>query len=170
MSELEFYAKAALRGEVLGVELGAGPEAWEERVGSDFLDDVKKSLMRRDYGLVEVTFAKTEGSWVSVAVSLQIHRLSYGLNEMVPPPIEFAHGAFSTHVRIHEFRRELEMQGGTLCEIADASRPNFVHYQEPNIGSSVYVVDQLAHTSLKAGDIWSIAFSVGTEVAANKIK
>ncbi|MFF4569273.1 hypothetical protein [Streptomyces sp. NPDC001410] len=162
MSELEFYVKAALQGEILGARLGTSPEIWEENLGSDFLDDARKSLMRRDYGLIEVTFAKSRGSWESVAASLQIHRLAHRLDGMIPPPVTVAHGTFSAHVRIGEFRRELEMQGGTLREVTDSSRPNFVHYQEPSIGSSVYVVN-LAHTPLEEGDIWSITLSRGRE-------
>ncbi|POX51506.1 hypothetical protein C3489_19945 [Streptomyces sp. Ru71] len=92
MSDIDFYVLAALRREVLGVSLGATPEAWQARLGDDFLDDVRKGRMRRDYGLVEIAFSRDSGIWAAVTVSLQVHRLARGLERVVPPALERAHG------------------------------------------------------------------------------
>ncbi|MEU7578292.1 hypothetical protein AB0B50_11875 [Streptomyces sp. NPDC041068] len=75
MPDVGLYAEAALRKTIFGVPLGTSPEEWESALGNDFLDDVRKSRMRRDYGLIEVAFERRSGLRESVSVSLQIHRM-----------------------------------------------------------------------------------------------
>ncbi|WP_406446409.1 hypothetical protein OHB14_45190 [Streptomyces sp. NBC_01613] len=159
MSDIDFYVTAATRNEVLGVPLGTPPETWEEALGDDFLDDVQKSRMRRDYGLVEISFTKRNGVWESVSVSLQIHRLAHGLEGMVPPPLTRAYGMFSERVEFDHFCTELQARGGALEEVADASIGGFCHFRESAAQSSVYVVKEPPHNGLKAGTLWSIVLS-----------
>ncbi|TLS41834.1 hypothetical protein FE633_34055 [Streptomyces montanus] len=150
---------ATMRNEVLGVPVGAPPERWEEGLGGDFLDDVQKSRMRRDYGLVEVAFTKRDGHWESVSASLQIHRLARGLEGMVPAPLERAYGKFQERVGFDPFRTVLQARGGALEEVADASMAGFGHFRETTAHSSVYVVNDPPHGDLRSGALWSIVLS-----------
>ncbi|MEU9011370.1 hypothetical protein AB0D12_16625 [Streptomyces sp. NPDC048479] len=159
MSDIDFYVDAVTRNEVHGVPLGAGPPAWEEVLGADFLDDVRKSRMRRDYGLVEVAFIRREGVWESVTVSLQIHRLGRALEGLVPAPLESAYGKFSERVRFDNFCALLQSRGGSLEQVADSSIGGFDQYREVNARSSVYVAEDPSQAGLGEGSIWSIVLS-----------
>ncbi|MFG2791452.1 hypothetical protein [Streptomyces sp. NPDC048419] len=161
MSDIDFYVIAATQNAVLGVPLGAPPEAWEGALGGDFVDDVEKSLMRRDYGLVEISFTKRHGAWESVSVSLQIHRLARGLEDMVPPQLTQRYGEFSERVRFDRFHTALLARGGALEEVPDASPGGFGHFREATAGSSVYVVEEPPHSGLEPGTLWSIVASGG---------
>lgn len=59
MSDLDLYAHVAARGDVLGVGIGAQPAEWETTLGADCLDTEDGSLLRRDYGLVELSSRRT---------------------------------------------------------------------------------------------------------------
>ncbi len=95
MTDLDFYAHVATRGDVLGAGISDPPEAWEAALGSDCLDDVSHGLMRRDYGLVELSFEEADGAWSCFGISVRIHRLSTGDASMVPPPLRNAYGSFA---------------------------------------------------------------------------
>ncbi|MFC9975587.1 hypothetical protein ACFVH6_32320 [Spirillospora sp. NPDC127200] len=63
MSGLEFYAHLAGRGEVLEVGIGSESAAWEVALGPDYLDDHARGLLRRDDGLVELSFQQEGDTW-----------------------------------------------------------------------------------------------------------
>ncbi|UYM25685.1 hypothetical protein NQP46_29860 [Streptomyces albus] len=71
-SDLDFYAHVATRGEVLGAGIGAQPAQWEAALGTDYLDIEEADLLRRDYGLVELSFQKDDDAWPCRGVSLQV--------------------------------------------------------------------------------------------------
>ncbi|MFF1381156.1 hypothetical protein [Streptomyces sp. NPDC058308] len=156
MPDIDFYVTATLRNEVLEIPLGTPPEAWEEGLGDDFLDDAQKSHMRRDYGLIEVAFTKRDGLWESVSASLQIHRLAHGLEGMVPLPLARSYGEFSERMGFDQFRTALQTLGGALEEVADPSMGGFSHFREATARSSVYVVEEPPHDGLEPGTLWSI--------------
>ncbi|MEV7193970.1 hypothetical protein AB0N81_19510 [Streptomyces sp. NPDC093510] len=156
MPDIDFYVTAALRNEVLDIPLGAPPEVWEEGLGGDFLDDVTKSHMRRDYGLVEVAFTRRDGRWESVSASLQIHRLAHGLAGVVPPPLARSYGEFAEHVHFDRFRAALQARGGVLEEVAGRSMGGFSHFREAAVRSSVYVEGDPPHGGLEPATVWSI--------------
>ncbi|WP_055701625.1 hypothetical protein [Streptomyces silaceus] len=159
MSDIDFYAEAALRKTFLGVPLGAAPEEWESRLGSDFLDDARKSRMRRDYGLIEIAFVRRAGSWESVSASLQIHRLARGLDEVVPRPLTDVHGEFSRHVPLDLFRAALQARGGELDEVTEPSAGGFRQFRETSTGTSLYVAGEPSQGAVEPGSLWSIIVS-----------
>ncbi|MDT0464447.1 hypothetical protein [Streptomyces gibsoniae] len=83
MSALDFYARVAVCGEVLGVGLGADPEAWEAALGATCLDVPGGGLLRRDYGLVEINFSPDQpgrqGQMSCFGFGVKIQRLLYDL-------------------------------------------------------------------------------------------
>ncbi|MEU1022235.1 hypothetical protein ABZ366_09100 [Streptomyces sp. NPDC005904] len=153
---MDFYVAATLRNEVAGIPLGAPPEAWEEGLGDDFLDDIQRSYMRRDYGLIEIAFIKRAGLWESVSTSLQIHRLAHGIDGVVPLSLARSYGDFSRHVGFDTFRTALQAQGGALEEVDDLSMGGFNHFREATARSSVYVVKEPPHDGLEPDVLWSI--------------
>ncbi|MEU5953042.1 hypothetical protein [Streptomyces sp. NPDC047525] len=161
MSDVDFYVGATLQNEILGVPLGASPEDWEASLGGDFLDDVRKSRMRRDYGLVEVAFVKRDGVWESMTASLQIHRMARGLEDIVPPPLTHTYGAFAELMPFDLFHEVLQGQGGSLEEVADPSTGGFRQFREPLTGSCLYVTDESSPGGMQPGSLWSIVLSRG---------
>lgn len=85
-SDLDFYAHVATRGEVLGAGIGTQPAQWEAALGTDHLDTEEADLLRRDYGLVELSFQRDDDAWPCFGVSLQVHRLSQDTASEVPAP------------------------------------------------------------------------------------
>lgn len=67
MSDVAFYASLIVNGEILGCTFGDAPEVWDSALGDDYLDDRRKGRMRRDFGLVEVSFQRVDQQW-------QMHR------------------------------------------------------------------------------------------------
>ncbi|WP_371790085.1 hypothetical protein OG285_03075 [Streptomyces sp. NBC_01471] len=161
MSDMGFYVDAMMRNAVLGIPMGAPPEAWEAELGGEFLDDVRKSRMRRDYGLIEIAFIRNSGVWESVTASVQIHRLARGLEDVVPAPLTHAFGAFSECVWFDPFRVELEARGGRLVEVVDSSGRGATEYREAEAGTSVYVVGEPPVGDREPGSLWSIVLSRG---------
>ncbi|MFB9555316.1 hypothetical protein [Streptomyces roseoviridis] len=115
MSGLDFHAHVAARGDVLGVGVGAEPEEWERRLGSDFVDDRDRALLRRDYGLVELSFQQQrDGSWPCFGVSVPIHRLRWDPESAVPPALRSAYGDFGPSVRLGDLTAAVAALGGTV--------------------------------------------------------
>ncbi|MWA12850.1 hypothetical protein [Streptomyces sp. BA2] len=164
MSDIHFYVEATLRNEVLGVLLGASPEAWEASLGGDFLDDVQRSRMRRDYGLIEVAFVKRNGIWESVTVSVQIHRLARGLEDVVPQSLTDAYGEFSEYVPFDLFHEALLTRGGRLEEVEEPSTGGFRQFREPKAQSHLYVTGETSPGDMRPGSVWSIVLSRGNRL------
>lgn len=91
MSDLDFYAHVATRCDVFGAGIGSSPGAWDAAVGTDYLDDSGEGLLRRDYGLVELSFSDVEGPMSCFGISVQIHRLIHGL--FVPTSLTAEYGS-----------------------------------------------------------------------------
>ncbi|SMF84732.1 hypothetical protein [Streptomyces sp. Amel2xC10] len=77
ISDLDFYAHVATRGDVLGLGIGTQPAQWETGLGTDHLDTEDGGLLRRDYGLVELSFQEENSFWPCFGVSVQVHRLRW---------------------------------------------------------------------------------------------
>lgn len=156
MSDIDFYVEATLRQTILGLPLGASPEEWESRLGSEFLDDARKGRMRRDYGLIEIAFVKRAGTWESVSASLQLHRMARGLDGIVPRPLTDVHGEFSVRVPLDVFHRALRAQGGELEESTEPSSGGFRQFRETSRGTAVYVTDGTGQGAAEPESLWSI--------------
>ncbi|MFH8290836.1 hypothetical protein [Streptomyces sp. NPDC018059] len=156
MTDIDFYVEATLKKTLLGVPLGSAPEEWESRLGGDFLDDVRKSRMRRDYGLIEIAFVRSAGSWRSVSASLQIHRMARGLDGVVPRPLTDVHGDFSRHVPLDVFRAALQARGGILEELTEPVAGGFRQFREKSTRTSLYVTGKSPQGAAEPGTLWSI--------------
>jgi hypothetical protein len=94
VTDLDLYVDALVSGQVLGVAAGATDGEVARALGADFLDDVGKKRMRRDYGLVELYFQREGGEWRCAGITLQVHRLTEVGVDMVPAPLAARYGAF----------------------------------------------------------------------------
>ncbi|MEV0484971.1 hypothetical protein AB0I69_30720 [Streptomyces sp. NPDC050508] len=156
MADIDFYADTVLRHRVLDIPLGSPPSVWEERLGTDFLDDLKKGRMRRDYGLVELTFAKKGEKWESVTASLQIHRLEGGGEGLVPSQLEYSFGQFTQSVLFGAFIEALRSRGVDLEEVSGAPTKGFSQFRAQGSQTSVYVRTTEPGEKPEGGTLWSI--------------
>ncbi|MBK3524540.1 MULTISPECIES: hypothetical protein [Streptomyces] len=162
----DFYAHVATRAEVLGVGIGSAPGDWEAVLGADCVDDPGKGLLRRDHGLVEISFSADGGPLSCFGISVQAHRLIHG--QGVPPALARAYGEFAPRVRFEEVRAGILALG---CTVEPDDLSGDVHrYRVPESGVRVFVVDDpdpygdgdhdVHDPELhQAGDIWSLSVS-----------
>ncbi|MGI8648278.1 MAG: hypothetical protein DLM55_04420 [Acidimicrobiales bacterium] len=94
MSGLDFLVDFAATGDIEGVGLGSSPYEWDQIIGADYVDDVQKNQMRRDYGLIELTFWHTDGAWLCTGISVQAHRLWWETADLVPAMLQKKYGEF----------------------------------------------------------------------------
>ncbi|MFD7628380.1 hypothetical protein ACFV7Q_20450 [Streptomyces sp. NPDC059851] len=135
MSDLDFYAHVATRCSVLGAGIGSDPAAWEDAVGPDYLDDPGDGLLRRDYGLVELSFSDVEGRLTCSGISVQVHRLVH--DTRVPPALERAYGTFAPRTRFEELRRVVLSLG---CTVDPDDVTGTVHrYRVSESGARIFV-------------------------------
>ncbi|MFD4588408.1 hypothetical protein [Streptomyces sp. NPDC058434] len=169
MPDLDFYAHVAARGDVLGAGTGSEPAEWEAALGTDYLDDRSEDLLRRDYGLVELSFQKSDDTWPCFGVSIQVHRLLPGA-AAVPRPLRDAYGEFARRVRFDELRDVITGLGHTV-EPDDAPPVTDMHrYRVSGSGARIVVVadpdpygygdpDPHDPDERQVGDVWSIGLS-----------
>ncbi|MFG2720585.1 hypothetical protein ACGFW5_20130 [Streptomyces sp. NPDC048416] len=166
MSDLDFYAHVATRCDVFGAGIGSSPAVWEAAVGPDYFDDPGNGPLRRDYGLVELSFSDGESSQPCFGISVQTHRLLYGSS--VPTSLAREYGEFAPRVRFAPLRDVILSLGHTV-EPDDLSGD--VHrYRVTESGARIHVIadpdpygggnhdvdDQTIH---QAGDVWGINVS-----------
>ncbi|WEH38738.1 hypothetical protein [Streptomyces sp. AM 2-1-1] len=177
MSDLDFYAHVAMRGDVLGTGIGTPPEAWDASVGRDCHDDFGKGRLRRDYGLVELSFSRVEGSLSCFGIGLQVHRLVHGLS--VPASLTAEYGAFAPRVRFAELRAVLASLGSTVEP--DDLTGDVHRFRVAGSGVRVFVVDDPDpygdgdhdaddRTAHQAGDVWALSVSPGWWKPAEQVK
>ncbi|MEV6426237.1 hypothetical protein [Nocardia sp. NPDC051463] len=170
MPDLNFYAHFATRGEVLGAGIGTQPAEWEATLGSDYLDDRSRALMRRDYGLVELSFQEDEGTWPCFGISLQVQRLRWGATSAVPAPLLNAYGEFAPRARFGELAEVITGLGHSIESDNDASTTDIERYKVSEAGARIFViadVDPYGHGDLdpddpaerQVGDVWAISLS-----------
>ncbi|MGW1404248.1 hypothetical protein ACWCRF_37795 [Streptomyces sp. NPDC002405] len=137
MSDLDFYAHVATHRDVLAIGIGSGPGAWEATVGPDYLDDPGKKLLRRDYGLVELSFSDADGPMSRFGISVQVHRLVHG--HCVPPSLVREYGESTPRARFEELRSMILSLG---CKIEPDDLSGDVHrYRVPESGTRIFVID-----------------------------
>ncbi|MEU5533758.1 hypothetical protein [Streptomyces sp. NPDC020362] len=166
MSDLDFYAHVATRCDVLGIGIGSGPGAWEAAVGPGYLDVPSKGLLRRDYGLVELSFADADGPMSCFGISVQVHRMVHG--PCVPLSLEREYGEFASRVRFEGVRSAILSLG---CTVEPEDLSGDVHrYRVPGSGARLFVIDAPdpygdgdhgaddpeVH---QAGDVWALSVS-----------
>lgn len=167
MSALSFLVDFALNGRIEGVGLNSPPEQWAESLGTDFIDDRSKSnkRMRRDYGLVELGFHRSEGSWACFLISLQVHRL-WRYPDGVPQKLLGRYGEFPRSIQFEEVRSALQLHGSEPQLIADDNGADTARYYVPPVNVLIAVVAGEAEqlNDLSAGSIWSMHLSEETDV------
>lgn len=144
---------------ILGLELGGTLEQAELVLGADYVDDVHKrrQFLRRDYGLIELTFTGSP-NWLCSSMALQVHRLASDDIGDIPLAIQVAYGDFPTSVRLDEFESRLADAGMQLAERGRDS--DFARYGVDQRQAEVIVSlggSQGAHPSVPGGFIWAIS-------------
>ncbi|MGW6547871.1 hypothetical protein ACWGBH_34240 [Streptomyces massasporeus] len=160
MSDLAFYARVATRGDVLGLGIGTQPADWETRLGTDFLDDEDGSLLRRDYGLVELSFQEEDGAWPCFGVSVRLHRLRRDTEASVPAVLRGAHGEFAPSTRFEDLAAAIAGLGCSLEPEPDehGTSGDMHRYRVPESGVRVFVRAE-EHSPRQAGEVWSLSVS-----------
>ncbi|MFD8232853.1 hypothetical protein ACFV20_13350 [Streptomyces sp. NPDC059696] len=160
MSDLDFYAHVATRADVLGVGIGTRPAEWEAALGSDFLDVPDGELLRRDYGLVELSFQKEDGAWPCFGVSVRVHRLRRDTEASVPAALRGAYGPFAPSARFEHLAAAITGLGCAIAPEPDEDGPagGIRRYRVPESGVRIFVrVDEEAQGW--AGEVWSLGLS-----------
>ncbi|UGY92783.1 hypothetical protein [Streptomyces gobiensis] len=170
MLDLDFYAHVATRGDVLGAGIGTQPAEWEAKLGSDYLDDRSQGIMRRDYGLVELSFQEDQDAWLCFGISVQVHRLRQGDVSTVPAPLRNRYGRFATRVTFDELTAVINGLGYSIEPDNDATTRDIHRYRVPETGARIFVVadpdpygygevDPDEPAKQEAGDVWAINLS-----------
>ncbi|MGW1468041.1 hypothetical protein ACWCPT_27270 [Streptomyces sp. NPDC002308] len=166
MSDLDFYAHVATRGEVLGTGVGSRPDAWDTSLGRDRIDDWGRGRLRLDYGLVELSFSGAGESLSCFGIGVQVHRLIHGL--AVPHPLTGVYGEFAPRIRFVELREAIRALG--FAVEADDLSDSVHRYRVAGSGVRVFVVDDPdpygtgghdvdAPDDHRAGDVWALSVS-----------
>lgn len=165
MTELDFLHDVAVSGQVLGVGLGTNPTQWEQALGNDYVDDVHKGRMRRDYGLVELSFLRFENSWKCIGISIQVHRLPLPNADVIPKPLSRRYGTFQDRVSFGALVQSIIRAGASSEAIEDATRSRYRRFWIPESCALIHVIDDDVSDSgvPGPGDVWSIALSRDAE-------
>ncbi|WP_249644024.1 hypothetical protein [Nocardia sputi] len=170
LSDLGFYVHFATCGEVLGAGIGTSPAEWEAKLGSDYIDDRVQARMRRDYGLVELSFEEDKGEWSCFGISVQAHRLIWGEVSTVPMFLRTEYGEFATRVGFDELAALITGLGYRIEPDNDATTTDIHRYRVLESGARVFVVadadpygsadvDAEDPVERRVGDVWSINLS-----------
>ncbi|MET9293393.1 hypothetical protein [Streptomyces sp. NPDC003077] len=167
MSDLDFYAHVATHCDVFGVGVGSDPDDWEAALGSDYLDVFGRGRLRRDYGLVEVSFFRNpQGTYSCSGFSVQIHRQLYASSPGdVPLPLSREYGNFAPRAQYEEVRARILSMGHSI----ELEKPDHIHrYHVPESGARVFVMadpnpygscdhDPADPELHQADDVWSVS-------------
>ena len=168
MSDLDFYVHFATRGKVLGAGIGTNPAEWEPKLGSDYIDDRVQSLMRRDYGLVELSFDEDKGEGSCFGISVQTHRLIWSDVSTVPVFLRNVYGEFAPRVTFDELAALITGLSYRIEPDNDATTTDIHRYRVPESGARIFVVadvdpyvcaDVGEDDPVRVGDVWSINLS-----------
>ncbi|MFJ8750206.1 hypothetical protein ACIREO_12860 [Streptomyces sp. NPDC102441] len=151
MHDLAFYAHVAACGEVLGVGIGSQPAEWKTALGGDYLDIESQGLLRRDYGLVELSFQQEEGSWTCFGISVQVHRLRLDTAAQVPAALQHRYGPFSPRARFDKLSAEITDQGYVIETDNDAATTDIHRYKVLGSGVRILVVAESSPASTDSG-------------------
>lgn len=166
MTGLSFFSDVSVTGQVRGLGLGSSPAQWEQALGDDYVDDVRKGRMRRDYGLVELSFLQSEGSWDCVGISIQVHRLPLPHGDVIPESLFRAYGAFPDRISFSGLMQSALEVGIRVEVIEDATQSRYRRFWIPESRALIHVIDErLSEPGIPApGDVWSIALSRDAEI------
>ncbi|MDT0347604.1 hypothetical protein [Streptomyces litchfieldiae] len=160
MTDLHFYASAVIEGTIYGLGVDSTPDQWTAELSDQCLDDARKRRMRRDYGLIEVSFHRPKGEreWRCYAISVQIHRLAWGIDNNIPERLNQEHGPFNEHMPFDAIYAEIQARGAQLEKNEGEPSPGFESYRLPSARSAVYVMRTQGSEDdpHQEGDVWSL--------------
>ncbi|WP_395576848.1 hypothetical protein [Streptomyces sp. BK79] len=159
MSAFQFLVEVLKSGAVQGLGLDARPDAWEAKLGSGYIDDVRKGRMRRDYGLVELSFFKKGEIWQCFEVSLQVHRLAKDIPDVVPSSLIEEYGEMESRVRFSDLQANATAEGLQVAQISDRGRHFHSRFSVMESRAIVHVLETDSGDSLRRGDIWSVSLA-----------
>lgn len=159
MSACQFLVEVLKSGAVQGLGLDAQPDAWEAMLGSGYVDDVRKGRMRRDYGLVELSFFKEGDIWQCFEVSLQVHRLAMGIPDVVPDSLIEEYGKLESRVRFSDLQANATAEGLQLAQIRDPGGHLHSRFSVMESKAIVHVLEADSGDNLRQGDIWSVSLA-----------
>lgn len=172
MTALDFFIDFAITGQVEGVGLNSKPDDWSENLGADYVDDRRKNQMRRDYGLVELGFARVERTWRCATISIQAHRLWWHADN-VPPKLRRRFGAFPRSIPFEETRKRLRELDHEPHPIDDQQKSDHERYYVPGTKILIYVLSAKPADDLDGmppQTLWSMNLSVDSEVWAMPLR
>lgn len=168
MRALDFFVDFASTGSIYGLGLASTPEQWSINLGDDYTDDVDKKQLRRDYGLVEVTFSRTAGSWRCINIAIQAHRL-WWMPENAPGKLRNKYGDFPRFTRFEEVRHKLELLNLEVRLINDKQESDHVRYYVPATKTLIYALSsEIARDSddMPPGALWSMYLTIDADIWA----
>jgi hypothetical protein len=160
MSYLDFLVDALAGVGMSAVGRGFTSSEIQACWGDEFFDDEHKSgrMMRRDYGLVEFSFARPgkADAWVCTGGVIQVHRLARKA-DIVPQPVAERYGQFAAVVPFTVLLDTAQARGLAL-EPRPAQGTNYDKFETAGKRSCVYVVNASAPDceGMRSGDVWSI--------------
>ncbi|MFI7173471.1 hypothetical protein [Streptomyces spororaveus] len=161
MNALEFCVEVLRSGTVQNLGLDAQPAEWEAQLGGDYVDDVRKGRMRRDFGLVELSFTRGTDGWQCVESSIQIHRLATGEPDVVPNPLIKKHGRFEERINFRDLEERMAAEGIRLRRIDDRLQEPHARFAVAESAAILHVVTaELGGMGRPhKGDVWSISLA-----------
>ena len=155
MTALDFFVDVVTSGEVLGAGAGDAPDEVARALGTGYVEDVRRTTLRRDYGLIEFSWTRPGGdtAWRPGGFVVQIHRLT---SSPVTGPFD-RYGPFGQRLRFDDLVRALAARHRELEEITgDADRPSYRRFWLADTYTVILVVADGGDGRLSAGDVWSI--------------
>jgi hypothetical protein len=132
VADLDFFVDVVVSGAVLGVGLTDSPDEVARTLGGDFAEDRNRAVMRRDYGLVEFSWARRpgSGSWQATGSTVQAQGVELAVlpsaDDIVPASSEEADAharlgqctliGTATHCARHGQRDDSGRSGRSLSE------------------------------------------------------
>lgn len=159
MSAFRFLLEVLGLGTVQRLGLDAKPEAWEAKLGSEYVDDLRKGRMRRDYGLVELSFFKEGEIWQCFEVSLQIHRLATDFSRIVPSSLIEEYGPFESRIKFSDLQANATIEGLQVTQIDNRSGHLHSRFSVMESGVIVHVLETDFGDVLRQGDVWSVSLA-----------
>jgi hypothetical protein len=161
-----FFVDLVVSGAVLGVGLADTPEAVAAVLGEDFVEDSERTVLRRDYGLVEFSWSRPSAAqpWLAAGFTVQAHRLGH---VDVIDELADRYGRFGRRLPFAALGEALGRLGYRLDEVtAAADRPDYRRFWLAESQAAVLVAATGWAGRLAAGDVWSISAPVRPESTA----
>lgn len=126
----------------------------EAVLGEDFYEEEFPGGLRRDYGLLELSFVRVD-EWRCNAVTLELHRLTYDL-EPGPGPLLEEYGPYPKSVSYEKLLTVLRKAGVLLTPL-----PPVLDQERMGVNGTTTVVNALPDEDTGELAVWSIDFWAG---------